>query len=102
MSTQNAYRSAQPEIDHASLRADQPYILSPDAIAQLAKSAGDQPARGAGVVGWLLWILETLQLWRERAYSRRQLATFDRRMLRDIGVSPYDAGREIAKPFWRE
>jgi uncharacterized protein YjiS (DUF1127 family) len=102
MSTPNAYRPKRPEIDHASLRADQPYVLSPDAIARLSQSAADQPMRSAGFVGWILRMFETLQRWRERAYSRRELARFDRRMLRDIGVAPYDAGREIAKPFWRE
>jgi uncharacterized protein YjiS (DUF1127 family) len=102
MSTQTAYRPAQPEIDHASLRADQPYILSPDAITKLSQSADDRPVRAAGFGGWLLRVVAAMQLWSDRAYSRRELATFDRRMLRDIGVSPYDAGREIVKPFWRE
>jgi uncharacterized protein YjiS (DUF1127 family) len=102
MSTHTAYRPAQPEIDPASLRADQPYILSPDAIARLSRSADDRPGRAAGFAGWLLRVFATVQHWRDRAYSRRELATFDRRMLRDIGVLPYDAGREIAKPFWRE
>jgi uncharacterized protein YjiS (DUF1127 family) len=56
----------------------------------------------AGVMGVIVRTFATVLLWRDRAYSRRMLATFDRRMLRDIGVSPYDAGREIGKPFWRE
>jgi uncharacterized protein YjiS (DUF1127 family) len=30
-----------------------------------------------------------------------ELAGLSDRDLRDIGVTRYDAGREIAKPFWR-
>lgn len=44
---------------------------------------------------------ETLATWYERDRQRRQLATLDRRFLRDMGVSPIDAAHEAAKPFWR-
>ena len=44
----------------------------------------------------------TLRLWRERAYSRKNLAGLDPRMLRDIGVSPSQLWHEANKPFWRE
>jgi uncharacterized protein YjiS (DUF1127 family) len=33
--------------------------------------------------------------------SRQALAQLDDRLLRDIGVTRYDAAREAAKPFWR-
>jgi len=39
--------------------------------------------------------------WRRRHRSRLELARFDARMLRDIGITPVDAWREINKPFWR-
>lgn len=42
-----------------------------------------------------------LQAWLAKARSRRQLAALDDRLLRDIGVTPGAARREIAKPFWR-
>lgn len=43
-----------------------------------------------------------LHEWRRRSRSRAQLARFDDRMLRDIGVTRADAYREINKPFWRK
>jgi len=39
--------------------------------------------------------------WHDRACQRRQLASLDDRMLRDIGVGRFDALQEAAKPFWR-
>jgi uncharacterized protein YjiS (DUF1127 family) len=41
------------------------------------------------------------QLWRERAQGRRQLVKLDDHLLRDIGVSRYDAEMEFNKPFWQ-
>jgi uncharacterized protein YjiS (DUF1127 family) len=45
--------------------------------------------------------VEIAALWRRRARERKQLAAFDDRLLRDIGVSRADALREYRKPFWR-
>ena len=42
----------------------------------------------------------TLAEWRRRARSRAQLARCSPRELRDIGLTPADAVRECAKPFW--
>ena len=39
--------------------------------------------------------------WQDRAQQRRQLATMDDRLLRDIGISRLDALHEANKPFWR-
>lgn len=39
--------------------------------------------------------------WRCRARTRRGLAALRDRCLRDIGVTRYDAYREMHKPFWR-
>ena len=36
-----------------------------------------------------------------RAEQRRALAELDDRMLKDVGIAPGEAAREIAKPFWR-
>ena len=44
----------------------------------------------------------TLRQWWRRARERRQLARFDDRDLRDIGLTRADAAGELAKPFWRE
>jgi uncharacterized protein YjiS (DUF1127 family) len=52
-------------------------------------------------LAWLSQGCEAALTWSERARQRRQLATFNDHMLRDIGVSRADAMAEIAKPFWR-
>lgn len=40
--------------------------------------------------------------WRRRAGDRRLLATFDERMLHDIGLCGDAARTEIRKPPWRD
>ena len=39
--------------------------------------------------------------WHERSRQRHQLAQFDERMLRDIGIRRSDVVIETTKPFWR-
>ena len=39
--------------------------------------------------------------WQRRADDRAALASFDDRMLDDIGVTRAQAGRESRRPFWR-
>jgi uncharacterized protein YjiS (DUF1127 family) len=39
--------------------------------------------------------------WQRRAHGRAELAALSDRELRDIGVTRYEARREIGKPFWR-
>ncbi len=46
-------------------------------------------------------ILDRLDLWRERARTRRRLLTLDDRLLRDIGISRAEAWQEASKPFWK-
>ena len=36
-----------------------------------------------------------------RSRERQVLASLDARTLRDIGVTPHEAGVEARKPFWR-
>jgi uncharacterized protein YjiS (DUF1127 family) len=43
-----------------------------------------------------------LREWRQRKNGRLELARLDERMLRDIGLTRFDAEHEINKPFWRE
>jgi uncharacterized protein YjiS (DUF1127 family) len=43
-----------------------------------------------------------LREWRQRRIGRLELARFDERMLRDIGLTRFDAEYEINKPFWRK
>jgi uncharacterized protein YjiS (DUF1127 family) len=40
--------------------------------------------------------------WRRRIETRQHLLDLDDRLLRDIGISRYDAKKEAAKPFWRQ
>jgi uncharacterized protein YjiS (DUF1127 family) len=39
--------------------------------------------------------------WRRRVRGRAELAALSDRELHDIGMTRYDARREIGKPFWR-
>ena len=50
-----------------------------------------------------LWdaALALLATWRTRLRERRELAALDRRMQRDIGVTPVEIAHEINKPFWQ-
>ena len=43
-----------------------------------------------------------LASWRRRSSDRRQLATLDGHMLRDVGLSLGDVEVEVGKPFWRK
>ena len=52
---------------------------------------------GAVVVG----LPDTLNTWQRRHRMRRELLSLDDRLLRDMGLSRYDALREGRRPFWR-
>ncbi|MBO6519012.1 MAG: DUF1127 domain-containing protein [Rhodospirillales bacterium] len=45
--------------------------------------------------------LNVLHAWEARLRERQHLARLDLRILDDMGMSPEDAARESAKPFWR-
>lgn len=46
-------------------------------------------------------ILKQMRTWSERRRSRHDLARLDERLLRDIGLTPGEALREAAVPFWK-
>jgi len=50
---------------------------------------------------WFATCLAILDAAMARRAQRRQLATLDARLLRDIGITRYDAAMEAAKPVWR-
>jgi uncharacterized protein YjiS (DUF1127 family) len=52
--------------------------------------------------GFLSGMRAVLREWRQRKNGRLELARFDERMLRDIGLTRVDADWEINRPFWRE
>jgi len=49
----------------------------------------------------LVALTQRLAVWRRRLRDRAELAQFDNRGLRDIGLTPAEAAYEIGKPFWR-
>jgi uncharacterized protein YjiS (DUF1127 family) len=51
---------------------------------------------------FLLRLLATLTIWRERSIQRAELARWSDMALHDIGQSRSSIACEIAKPFWRE
>ena len=54
-----------------------------------------------GVKFAIVRLFEMLSEWQKRERQRHQLRELDDRLLRDIGISRVDAGREVSKPFWR-
>jgi uncharacterized protein YjiS (DUF1127 family) len=49
----------------------------------------------------LAYLVTLLSEWRRRARGRRELAVLCDRCLRDMGVTRYEADREVRKPFWQ-
>lgn len=57
--------------------------------------------RPVRVADLLTHAFDALAAWRERASQRRTLASFDDRMLKDIGLGRAEAESEAGKPPWR-
>jgi len=61
--------------------------------------------RAARPAGAALSMLRCLGRWclrcHQRAEQRRHLAELDERMLKDVGLTPDQAARESAKPWWQ-
>lgn len=49
----------------------------------------------------LVSLVATLREWHRRSVARRELANFDERMLRDIGLDPSIIDYEMRQSFWR-
>ncbi len=45
--------------------------------------------------------LDLLHVWGQRIESRQMLGRIEWQRLDDMGLTPEDAARESAKPFWR-
>lgn len=45
--------------------------------------------------------LDLLHTWAQRIESRQMLGRIEWQRLDDMGLTPEDAARESAKPFWR-
>jgi uncharacterized protein YjiS (DUF1127 family) len=62
---------------------------------------GTRPPHGLDRVRLIGILGRMIRLWRSRIRERRTLVSFDDRDLRDLGMSRWDAERELSKPFWR-
>ncbi len=47
-------------------------------------------------------LLATLELWLQRARTRRQLSELPAYLLKDIGLNEADRYQETSKPFWQQ
>ena len=56
----------------------------------------------ARVAGRIAALPDMFYDWRRRSRTRHQLMAMDNRMLKDMGISRYDALHEGGKPFWKE
>jgi uncharacterized protein YjiS (DUF1127 family) len=59
-------------------------------------------ARSSSSGNWQSRLSEIVARWLQRSRSRRALADLDDYLLRDIGLTASEAGRESEKPFWRD
>ena len=77
-------------------------------MAMIAPTHAATHASRAVHAGWrrlaraIVAAAQTLYTWQVRSRTRRQLMELDHRLLRDMGLSRYDALFEGRKPFWRE
>ena len=55
----------------------------------------------AGFLAALTRVITVIYQGLERQRTRRQLATLDDRMLKDIGISRYEADIELRQRWWR-
>lgn len=69
-----------------------------DLVMSRMSGLGARPGTRARRVAGTPWRLVALMIARSR--ERQVLASLDRRMLRDIGLDPHQAGQEARKWFW--
>ena len=60
---------------------------------------GGSAIRHAGATGER--VLRLLKTWQRRAADRSALGRLGPRLLADMGITPAEAAREAAKPFWQ-
>lgn len=69
--------------------------MSDMTFTQALAIPGRGAARSVRILGRLVWLMIA------RSRERRVLASLDARGLRDIGLTPTEAGREAGKWFWQ-
>lgn len=73
---------------HASERVSLAHAVDSRALRPAARILGELATK--------------LGVWQRRWRERQELARLDERLLRDAGLSRYDALTEASKPFWRD
>jgi uncharacterized protein YjiS (DUF1127 family) len=68
------------------------------AAAVSAHAVGAPRASWSGILGL---VVATLHAWLSRRVARRELASLDERMLRDIGLDAGTVDYEVRQWFWR-
>ena len=61
----------------------------------------DNRMRKTGVLSLLAGGIREVGAWPRRINGRKELAALSSRDLSDIGLIPWEAEREAAKPFWQ-
>jgi uncharacterized protein YjiS (DUF1127 family) len=74
-------------------------LLRP-AAQGLRRHAGPAFRFAAAFARGALYAADTFGLWKERTRQRRMLISLSDHMLKDLGLSRSDAGREGGKRFW--
>lgn len=69
---------------------------------QTLAGRGARPRWPARMAFALLYPLQVIRRWSQRARARRQLADLPDHLRRDIGLTDEQIAREAGKPFWRE
>ena len=78
------------------------WVRAPSCYADRIPQETQWEASPHRLSGFLSGVRAALREWRRRKNARLELARLDERMLRDIGLTRFDAEYEINKPFWRE
>jgi len=68
------------------------------AYTTYTNSSLSTPTRGETLTARLI---AAVQLWRQRARDRAELAQLTARDARDLGIDPGVINYEVSKPFWR-
>jgi uncharacterized protein YjiS (DUF1127 family) len=56
---------------------------------------------GTGLAALFAKVSATVEVWKQRTQTRRELAELSFRDIQDIGLDQAEIDREIAKPFWQ-
>lgn len=69
--------------------------------AERLRMAATSPLGQSAMRGAALWLWDRLADWHASWRERQALEALDDRLLRDLGLTHEDVGRETVKPFWR-